>query len=80
MSTHEIVPDGVDADTLRSRLYTGPPSDDEPEKRCPNCGYAKVMARVRSDIDGYCEHCQTAVTEAVYAHSIEAALRRGDTR
>ena len=73
--THDIVPDGVDADVLRGRAMKTPKHDRQIE-RCPRCGYASLRRRKSGPTDRYCERCHDHV-EAVVAESIEAAQEAG---
>ena len=76
MSTHEIVPDGVDLDELQRRRDARPNRTDAC-KRCPHCGYANLQVRIsrfeHNDGAYYCDHCRQHVETPVIADSIEAA-------
>ena len=76
MSTHEIVPDGVDLAELQRRRDARPNRTDAC-KRCPHCGYAKLSVRIgrfeHNDGRYYCGQCERHTDEPAVADSIEAA-------
>ena len=77
--THDIVPDGVDRETLEKRMHA---SVDSARSRCPDCGYVLairsrgVFSSRSGDTQHYCKECQRPVArgEVVEAESRMAVL------
>jgi hypothetical protein len=65
--THDIVPDDVDLDELRSRQQQSEPNP----LRCPQCGYASLKPRsggitgADAAADHYCARCCEPVANPV---------------
>lgn len=75
--THEIVPEGFDAEALHEQLTKNPDKDTE-ILRCPDCGKARVFFRKSGAVDHYCETCHAPI-QGVYAATIEQAKTMGNS-